>query len=108
MDLDSVEAGGAGVARGAGVVPEDAGDVREIERPRGGGLDEAGPVIGPAAEGRAEGPTGAPPPGWSERCEIRPTCQIWATISPPTAWTASVTRRQPSTCASLWRPGVKA
>jgi hypothetical protein len=45
--------------------------------------------------------TGAWPPGSSEVCEMRPTCQSWITIRPPRACTASVTRRQPATCSSL-------
>jgi hypothetical protein len=48
----------------------------------------------------AEGATGTSPPGRIEECDIRPVCQIWRTISPPFAWTASVTSRQPATCSS--------
>mmetsp|Transcript_33856 Transcript_33856/g.95858 ORF Transcript_33856/g.95858 Transcript_33856/m.95858 type:complete len:117 (-) Transcript_33856:312-662(-) len=41
--------------------------------------------------------------GW----EIRPQCHSWANISPPLAWTASVTAFQPATCSSEYMPGVK-
>jgi hypothetical protein len=45
--------------------------------------------------------TGACPWGWSETCEMRPTCQSWTTILPPAACTRSVTWRQPATCSGL-------
>ncbi len=47
----------------------------------------------------AEGATGSAPSGCMEEWEMRPVCQIWSTISPPLACTASVTRRQPSICS---------
>jgi hypothetical protein len=51
--------------------------------------------------GRAVDDTGCSPAGSSEACEMRPTCQIWATIRPPLRCTASVTRFQPATCSGL-------
>ena len=51
--------------------------------------------------GLAVDDTGTAPAGSSEVCEMRPTCQIWATILPPRACTASVTRRQPASCSGL-------
>jgi hypothetical protein len=43
-----------------------------------------------------------------ETCDTRPTCQSWAKMRPPAACTASVTVRQPATCAGAWMPGVHA
>ena len=53
----------------------------------------------------ADGATGVVPMtfGW----EIRPACMIWAKMTPPSACTASATARQPSTCSSVCRPGVR-
>ena len=54
----------------------------------------------------AVGATGASP-SWNSVCETLPVCQSWATIVPPSACTASVTRassRRP--CSSEYRPGV--
>jgi hypothetical protein len=39
-------------------------------------------------------------------CEMRPTCHSCTKISRRPRCTASVTRFQPATCASLWTPGV--
>ncbi len=54
----------------------------------------------------AEGATGSAPP-WKSGCEMRPTCQSCRKIFPPAACTASVTLRQPATCASESIPGVR-
>jgi hypothetical protein len=56
--------------------------------------------------GTADGATGSAPPGWNEECETRPTCQSWRKITPPLAWTASTTSRQPSTCSANQTPGT--
>ena len=44
--------------------------------------------------------------GWNEGWEMRPTCQSWSTISPPSSCTPSVVSFQPSTCSSLHTPGA--
>jgi hypothetical protein len=49
----------------------------------------------------AEGATGRPPAGCSERWLMRPTCQSWQKMWPPLACTASVTSFHPATCASV-------
>ncbi len=54
----------------------------------------------------AEAETGRPVSGCSEEWLMRPTCQSCRKISPPLAWTASVTSFQPSTCSSEWMPGA--
>ena len=45
--------------------------------------------------------TGCSPSGSSDGCEMRPTCQICATILPPLRCTASVTSFQPASCSGL-------
>ena len=55
----------------------------------------------------AEGATGCPPSGCTDGCDARPTCQSWRKMRPPAWCTASVTRRQPATCASLWMPSAR-
>lgn len=39
-------------------------------------------------------------------CDDRPTCRGWAKMLPPAACTRSARRREPSTCSSVWSPGV--
>src|ERR1700757_3161623 len=39
-------------------------------------------------------------------CEDDPVCHSWAKISPPAAWTASVTADHALTCASVNSPGT--
>ena len=50
--------------------------------------------------------TGAAPSGWNTTWEMRPTCQSWAAILPPSACTASVTFLQAAICSGVWMPGV--
>ncbi|KAG1241947.1 hypothetical protein G6F65_023261 [Rhizopus arrhizus] len=62
--------------------------------------------FGALATGRVPALTGWPPPGCSEACDMRPTCQSWAKIVPCAACTAWVTCFQPATCSADQMPGT--
>ena len=100
VNLDAVEAGGDRILRAALEVVDDAGKLGQLQRARLGNIGE-GVVDKGLALGadRCYGATGLPPPGCSESCEIRPTCQIWMKMRPPRSCTRSVTLRQPATCS---------
>ncbi len=57
-------------------------------------------------DGTAEGATGTAPSRYRTGCPIRPQCTSCATIVPPSACTASVTRRHAATCSAVCSPGV--
>lgn len=106
MQLDQVEAGVERVACGADEFVADPADVFQGHF-RGASAGAMDPPPWPSAMNTwalawiGEGAIGASPPACSERCDMRPTCQSCAAISPPAACTASVTWRQPASCASL-------
>lgn len=92
MDLHAIEASRLRVDGSPREVPDDAGDL--IPRSRGVSYGTSSPsrVLCSPLMGIADGANGALPSGCSDECEKRPVCQIWLTIRPPLAWTASVTR----------------
>ena len=107
VDLDAVEAGRLGAPGAVGELGDDARDLRGLERAR----DDEG-----LRSGRGEDlALGGDRRGRDRQRAVR--LQRWMARSGrraraagrcgrPPACTASVTRRQPATCASLWMPGV--
>ena len=80
------------------------GNLARFQRARLGGLGELAAAVGLIRKVLdlariADGATGLPPPGCSESCEMRPTCQSCTTILPPASCTASVTCFQPASCS---------
>ncbi len=55
--------------------------------------------------GTADDEMGSASPGWKWGWDTRPTCHSWLNMMPPWLCTASVTWRQPSTCAGSKMPG---
>ena len=99
MQFDGVEARILGVARRLREAGDDPGNLLVAKFARGDvGLLALRREDRVAVIGMGEGATGVAPPlssGW----QARPPCQICNAMRPPLSCTASVTRRQPSTCA---------
>lgn len=105
VDLHAVEPGGDGRRRAAELVGH-TGDLVGGEGP-GTGISWRPVAVNMTPLGcTAEGATGVRWCGVLSGWEIRPACISWTTMRPPSAWTASVTLRQPAMCASVWIPGA--
>ena len=104
MDFDAVETCRDGIGRSTAEVGDDGGDFLLAQGSRRDRFLQAlGKTSSSGVDGR--GATGAAP-SWKSGRDSRPQCQSWQTMSPPAAWTAAVTIRQPATWASDQIPGV--